>query len=132
VQKVRLLARDLRCELIISTPASGLVSTNSVCVGCSIVVAGRKFKMNLICLPLEGLNIILGMDWLSINHIIIDCGWRRVVFLELEGLWLISTQKALKEIVRYCLDIIKILLDIVNHNIKQYLLFTLFIFSYSF
>ena len=28
-------------------------------------------------------------------------------------------------------DIIKILLDIVNHNIKQYLLFILFIFSYS-
>jgi len=37
-------------------------------------VAGRMFKVNLICLPMEGLDVILGMDWLSSNHIVIDCG----------------------------------------------------------
>ena len=35
---------------------------------------------------------------MSNNHIVIDCGWRRVVFPDTEGLELISTQVALKEI----------------------------------
>jgi len=46
----------------------------------------------------EGLDMILGMDWLSNNHIVIDCGWCRVVFLNTEGLEVISTNQALKEI----------------------------------
>jgi len=50
------------------------------------------------CMPLKGLNVILGMDWLSSNHIVIDCGQRRVVFLKSEGIELISTHRALKEI----------------------------------
>jgi len=53
-------------------------------------VAGRRFKVNLVCLPLEGLDVILGMDWGSNNHIIIDCGRHSLVFPEHEGLELIS------------------------------------------
>jgi len=37
-------------------------------------VAGRRFKVNLIYLPMEGLDVILGMDWLSGNHIVVDYG----------------------------------------------------------
>jgi len=37
------------------------------------------------------------MDRLSSNHIVIDYGWHKVIFLEIEGLELILTQKALKE-----------------------------------
>ena len=54
--------------------------------------------MNLVCLPMEGLDVILGMDWLSSNHIVIDYGRRRVVFPESEGFELISTHKASNEI----------------------------------
>ena len=93
-----LSTRDLGCELIVSTPASGQVSTNSACVGCSMEVGGRRFKVNLVGLPLEGLDVILGMDWLSSNHVVIDYGRRKVVLPESEGLELISTHRALKEI----------------------------------
>jgi len=54
--------RELGCELIVATPTSGQVSTNSVCVGYPTKVAGRRFKVNLICLSMEGLDVILGMD----------------------------------------------------------------------
>jgi len=74
VGRLSLVTRDLGCELLVSTPSSGQVATSSVYVGCSMVVAGHRYKVNLVCLPLEGLDVILGMDWLSINHIIIDCG----------------------------------------------------------
>jgi len=61
-------------------------------------VAGRRFKVNLICLPMEGLDVILGMDWFASNHVVIDCGQRRVVFPDAEGLELISSNQAEKEI----------------------------------
>ena len=53
-------------------------------------VAGRRFKVNFICLPMEGLDVILAMDWLSVNHIVIDCRRRSVIFPETMGLELIS------------------------------------------
>jgi len=48
------------CELIVVTPASSEVSTNFVCFRCPKEVAGRKFRVNLICLSMEGLDVILG------------------------------------------------------------------------
>ena len=54
--------------------------------------------MNLICLPLEGLDVILGMDWLSTNHILIDCNEKRVVFPSLEDEdQLISSQQVTRQ-----------------------------------
>jgi len=98
VRRLGLVIRELGCELIVATPASGEVSTSSACVGCHMEVAGRRFKVNLICLPMKGLDVILGMDWLSSNHVVIDCGRRRVVFPETIGLELISSNQAVKEI----------------------------------
>ena len=98
VRRLGLAMRELGCELIVATPASGEVSTSSVCVRCPMEVAGRRFKLNLICLPMEGLDVILGMDWLSSNHVVIDCGRRRIVFPDTAGLELISSNQAVKEI----------------------------------
>jgi len=53
--------------------------------------------VNLVCLSLESLDVILGMDWLSDNHIIIDCRRCSVVFPEADGLSLISTREAIQE-----------------------------------
>jgi len=96
VGRLNMEKRDLRCELLVLTPSSCQVTTILVYVVCSMEVAGRRFKVNLVCLPLEVLDVILGMDWLSNNHIIIDYGWRSLVFPEHEGLELISTQEAMK------------------------------------
>jgi len=62
VKKMGLSTHDLGCELIVTTPASGQVSTNSAYVGCSIEDEGQRFKVNLVCLSLEGLDVILRMD----------------------------------------------------------------------
>jgi len=61
-------------------------------------VAGRKFKVNLIYLPMEGLNVILGMDWLFSNHVVIDYRRCIVVFPDTKGLEMISSNQATKEI----------------------------------
>jgi len=85
VGRLGLVMRELGCELIVATLASGEVSTNSVCVRCPMEVVGRRFKVNLICLPMEGLDVILGMDWLSSNHIVIGCRRCIVVFPDTKG-----------------------------------------------
>jgi len=96
--RLELAMRELECELIVATPASGEVSTTSVCVGCPMEVAGCRFTLNLICLPMEGLDVIVGMDWLSSNLVVIDCGWHRIVFPDTVGLELISSNQAVSEI----------------------------------
>ncbi|XP_027927589.1 uncharacterized protein LOC114184481 [Vigna unguiculata] len=62
VKRLGLSTRDLGCELIVLTPTFGQVSTNSAYVGCLMEVEDRRFKVNLVCLPLKGLEVILGMD----------------------------------------------------------------------
>ncbi|XP_017412935.1 uncharacterized protein LOC108324500 [Vigna angularis] len=78
-------------------PASSQISTSLVCVGCPIIEARRKFKVNLISLPLRDLDIILGMDWLSTNHILIDYGQHKLIFQEIDGLEFVSTKELLKD-----------------------------------
>ncbi|XP_022641613.1 uncharacterized protein LOC106773250 [Vigna radiata var. radiata] len=80
VEKLGLTVERLHFDLVVSTPTSGLIKTSNVCIRCPIIVEGRRFKVNLICLPLQGLEIILGMDWLSTNHILLDCGEKKLVF----------------------------------------------------
>jgi len=52
VKKLGLPVCGLQCELVVSTPASGLVRTSSFCTRYSVEVEGRRYKVNLICLPL--------------------------------------------------------------------------------
>ncbi|XP_027915012.1 uncharacterized protein LOC114174372 [Vigna unguiculata] len=98
VRRLGLEVHDLGCELVVSTPTFGQVTTSTSCDGCSIEVAGCRFKVNLICLPLEDLDVILGMDWLSNHHVVMDCGRCRLIFPETEGVKLISSQEAMKEL----------------------------------
>ncbi|XP_027940213.1 uncharacterized protein LOC114194285 [Vigna unguiculata] len=39
-----LSVRELQCELVVSTPASGLVRTSSLCPRCPVEVEGRRYK----------------------------------------------------------------------------------------
>jgi len=62
MQELDLLVCELYFDLVVSTLTSSLVRTLSVCARCLVEVEGRMFKVNLICLPLQGINVILGMD----------------------------------------------------------------------
>jgi len=62
VKRLGLPVCELQCELAVSTPTPGLVRTSSLCVRCLVEVEGRRYTVNLICLPLQELEVILGMD----------------------------------------------------------------------
>ena len=98
VEHLGLPVRELQCELAVSTPASGLVRTSSLCARCPVEVEGRRYKVNLICLSLQELEVILGMDWLSANRILIDYREKRLLFPNSEDPELLSSQGVMKEL----------------------------------
>ena len=54
--------------------------------------------MNLIFMPLQELEVILGMDWLSANHILIDCREKKLLFPDLVESELLSSHGLMKEL----------------------------------
>jgi len=100
VKRLDLPVCELQCELVVSTPTSGLVRTTSLCDRCPVEVEGHRYKVNLICLPLQELEVILGMDWLSANCILIDCREKRLLFSDYEEPELVSPQGIMKELIK--------------------------------
>jgi len=98
VKKLGLSVCELQCDLVVSTPALGLVRTSSLCARCPVEVEGCVYKVNMISLPVQELEVILGMDWLSANHILIDCRKKRLLFPNVEEPELLSSQGIMKEI----------------------------------
>jgi len=71
---------------VVSTPIEGIIVTSSMCDECPVIIDGKRYKINMICILLKDLEVILGMDWLSTNHILIDCGQKKLISLKLEGM----------------------------------------------
>ncbi|XP_028758655.1 uncharacterized protein LOC114717613 [Neltuma alba] len=86
--------------LKVSTKAGATVLTTQVCLSLVLKFENYESVIDLICLPLKGIDVIIGMDWLSANNAILDCK-RKMVTLPLcttiveaiNGLlWLSATQ----------------------------------------
>jgi hypothetical protein len=80
VKQLNLPTTSLPFDLIVSTPTAEPICVCSFCQNCPIVIQDKKFLVNLICLPLTQLDVILGMDWLSSNHILLDCARKVLIF----------------------------------------------------
>ena len=61
-ERLGLCATELPYDMVVSTPTNEPVTTSRVCLKCPIIVEGRSFMEDLICLPLAHLDVILGMD----------------------------------------------------------------------
>jgi hypothetical protein len=58
--------------MIVSSPG-GDMHARHVCPKVSIIIRGVEFLANLIVLESKGIDVILGMDWLSMHIGLIDC-----------------------------------------------------------
>lgn len=84
VKRLDLTLSSLNREMIVEVPAKGTVTTSFVCSDCPLSIFGRDFRVNLVCLPLVGMDIVLGMDWLKTNYVHINCYNNSVMFSSLE------------------------------------------------
>ncbi|GAU25039.1 hypothetical protein TSUD_155130 [Trifolium subterraneum] len=81
----------------IETPASGSVITRLVCHNCHVSVFGRHFGMYLVCIPLSGIDVIFGMNWLVFNQVHINCCEKTVIFPKSEGSLFLMNGEEVKE-----------------------------------
>ncbi|GAU34562.1 hypothetical protein TSUD_29080 [Trifolium subterraneum] len=81
----------------IETPASGSVISRLVCRNCHVSVFGRHFGMDLVCIPLSGIDVIFGMNWLVFNQVHINCCEKTVIFPKLEGSLSLMNGEEVKE-----------------------------------
>ncbi|XP_058724977.1 uncharacterized protein LOC131596363 [Vicia villosa] len=73
VKKLCLVLSSMNGEMIVDIPAKGSVTISLVCSNCPLSVLERDFVVDLVSLPLSGLDVILGMNWLEYNYVRINC-----------------------------------------------------------
>ncbi|XP_050892239.1 uncharacterized protein LOC127097793, partial [Lathyrus oleraceus] len=81
-KRLNLILSDMHRSMVIDTPAMGSVSTSYACLNCPLSIFGRDFGIDLVCLPLEQLDVILGMNWLEFNRVYINCFEKTIIFPE--------------------------------------------------
>jgi hypothetical protein len=74
----------LRCQMIVSSPGGDML-VRQLCPKVNLKIRRVDFVANLIILELKGIDIILGMDWLSKHKVLIDCAKKSVKLTTLEG-----------------------------------------------
>jgi hypothetical protein len=67
----------LKNWMIVSSPRGDMLARH-VCSMVSILIRGVEFLANLIVLEWKGIDVILGMDWLSKHNGLIDCAKKEI------------------------------------------------------
>ncbi|XP_050916466.1 uncharacterized protein LOC127131597 [Lathyrus oleraceus] len=73
MKRLGLQAIPFSPSMVVITAMDDVVKTPLICENCSLSVNGRIFQIDLICLPLEKVDVVLGMDWLPANSVFIGC-----------------------------------------------------------
>jgi hypothetical protein len=74
----------LRCQMIVSS-LGGDMHARQLCPKVNLKIRGIEFVANLIVLESNGIDVIIGMDWLSKHKVLIDCAMKSVKLLRKEG-----------------------------------------------
>jgi hypothetical protein len=77
VGKHNLLLALLKCQMIVSSPG-GNIPARQLCPKVNLKIRGVDFVANLIVLESKGIDVILGMDWLSKHKVLIDCAKKSI------------------------------------------------------
>ncbi|KAA3480493.1 Retrotransposable element Tf2 [Gossypium australe] len=68
----------------VSNPLGKYVLVDGVCKGCPLMIRCHCFPANLMLLPFDEFDFILGMDWLSTYDVRVNCG-RKFIKLKCES-----------------------------------------------
>jgi hypothetical protein len=70
--------------MIVSSPG-GDMPARQLCPKVNLKIRGVDFVANLIILESKGIDVILGMDWLSKYKVLIDCAMKSIKMTTTEG-----------------------------------------------
>jgi hypothetical protein len=74
----------LKCRKIVSSPG-GDMPARHVCLKVKIILTEVEFNANLIVIDSKGIDVILGMDWMSKQKALIDCAKKAVKLTTEDG-----------------------------------------------
>ncbi|XP_058733107.1 uncharacterized protein LOC131604699 [Vicia villosa] len=80
IKRLELVSSTLSRGIMIDTHSMGSMTTSLVCLNCSLSILCQDFTVDLICLPLNELDVILG-NWLEFNRVYINCYIKTLLFL---------------------------------------------------
>ncbi|XP_010534696.1 PREDICTED: uncharacterized protein LOC104810198 [Tarenaya hassleriana] len=69
----------------VHTPSGEILSVTGVLRGVPLILCGRNLLADLIIVPIQGYDLILGMDWLTVHQAHIDCHRRVIQFADAAG-----------------------------------------------
>jgi hypothetical protein len=84
VVKYNILVSLLKYHMIVSS-LGGDMPARQVCPRVNIKIRGVDFISNLIVLDSKGINVILGIDWLSKHKALIDCAKKSIKLTTEDG-----------------------------------------------
>jgi hypothetical protein len=84
VVKHKLSITIMKYTMIVSSPG-GEMKTRHTCLAISIAMRGVDFLLNLIIIDSQGIDIILGMDWLRKYDGVILCAKRAIHLAQEDG-----------------------------------------------
>jgi hypothetical protein len=84
VEKHNLPIVLLRCQMIVSS-LRGDMPARQLCPKVNLKIKGVDFVTNLIVLESKGIDVKLGMDWLSKHKVLIDCAKKSVKLTTPDG-----------------------------------------------
>ncbi|XP_018453506.1 uncharacterized protein LOC108824580 [Raphanus sativus] len=67
-------------HVAVLTPADRTLQASQCIKNVPLVIQGKEFVADLLVVPLEGYEVILGIDWLSSYRVQIDCAKGRLLF----------------------------------------------------
>ena len=65
-------------QFFVSSPLGIRARIGMICRGCEIEISGTLLTVNLSIVDMSKLDVILGMDRLTVYRVVIDCERRRV------------------------------------------------------
>ena len=65
-------------SLYVSSPLGIRARIVMICRGCELEISGTLLTVDLKIIDMSEFDVILGMDWLAVYRVVIDCERRRV------------------------------------------------------
>ena len=84
-RELGLEVETLKEPLYVSSSLGIRARIGMICRGCELEILGTLFTVNLRIMDMSEFDVILGMDWLTVYRVVIDCERRRVTAYTQDG-----------------------------------------------
>ncbi|KAA3484045.1 Gag protease polyprotein-like protein [Gossypium australe] len=69
-----MIVESMKFVVKVSNPLGKHVLVDKVCRNCPLIIRCHCFSANLMLLSFDEFDLILGMDWLTIQNVLVNCG----------------------------------------------------------